>query len=84
MTCIILFIMNLIPGLSLRVTAEEEEAGLDISQGGEFAFDYIEITRNVSDLVHSPEQPLSSQGSVKSPVTQDFVKGPATEATKAQ
>ncbi|KLU85772.1 hypothetical protein MAPG_04792 [Magnaporthiopsis poae ATCC 64411] len=84
MTCIILFIMNLIPGLSLRVTAEEEEAGLDEAEIGEFGFDYVEITRNVGDLVHTPEQPLSSQGSVKGPVTHESVKGPATEATKAQ
>ncbi|KAL8405456.1 hypothetical protein RB596_004356 [Gaeumannomyces avenae] len=67
MTCLILFIMNLIPGLSLRVTAEEEEEGLDANQCGEFAFDYIEITRNVGDLVHTAEHPVSSQGSVKGP-----------------
>jgi Amt family ammonium transporter len=47
MTCVILFLMNLIPGLSLRVTAEEEEIGLDDSQLGEFAYDYVEITRHI-------------------------------------
>ena len=31
MTCIILFLLNLIPGLSLRVSAEDEELGLDDS-----------------------------------------------------
>lgn len=39
--------MNLIPGLSLRVTAEEEEIGLDDAELGEFAYDYVEITRSV-------------------------------------
>jgi Amt family ammonium transporter len=47
MTCVILFLMNLIPGLSLRVSAEEEEIGLDDSQLGEFAYDYVEITRHI-------------------------------------
>lgn len=51
MTCIILFLMNLIPGLSLRVNAEDEELGLDDTQLGEFAYDYVEITRTVTDLV---------------------------------
>ncbi|KAL2118008.1 hypothetical protein VTJ04DRAFT_7668 [Mycothermus thermophilus] len=46
-TCLILFVMNLIPGLSLRVTAEEEEIGLDDAELGEFAYDYVEITRSV-------------------------------------
>ena len=36
MTCIILFLMNLVPGLSLRASAEEEEMGLDDGQLGEF------------------------------------------------
>ncbi|KAK4095940.1 ammonium transporter [Parathielavia hyrcaniae] len=47
MTCIILFLMNLVPGLSLRVSAEEEEVGLDDGQLGEFAYDYVEIARHV-------------------------------------
>ncbi|KAJ4301977.1 ammonium transporter Amt1 [Collariella sp. IMI 366227] len=47
MTCVILFLMNLVPGLSLRVTAEQEEIGLDDSELGEFAYDYVEITRHI-------------------------------------
>lgn len=47
MTCVILFLMNLVPGLSLRVSAEEEEMGLDDGELGEFAYDYVEITRHV-------------------------------------
>ena len=50
LTCLILFLMNLIPGLSLRVTPEEEELGLDDGQLGEFSYDYVEITRQVSSL----------------------------------
>lgn len=53
MTCLILFLMNMIPGLSLRVAAEEEELGIDDAQLGEFAYDYVEITRNFHDIAPS-------------------------------
>ncbi|CAD6503515.1 BgTH12-03177 [Blumeria graminis f. sp. triticale] len=46
-TCLILFIMNLIPGLSLRATEESEILGLDHAEIGEFAYDYVELTREV-------------------------------------
>lgn len=65
MTCIILFLMNLVPGLSLRVSAEEEELGLDDGQLGEFAYDYVELSRHVNDLLGSPEEATSSHGSLK-------------------
>jgi Amt family ammonium transporter len=55
LTCIILFLLNLVPGLSLRVTAEEEEVGLDDCQLGEFAYDYVEVTRHVASSTHSAE-----------------------------
>jgi ammonium transporter, Amt family len=63
LTCLILFLMNLIPGLSLRVSAEEEELGLDDVQLGEFAYDYVELTRQVDDIL--PEEPVAGT-SVKS------------------
>ncbi len=50
LTCIILFLMNLVPGLSLRASPEEEELGMDDVQCGEFAYDYVEITRHLSDI----------------------------------
>ncbi|KAK3370505.1 ammonium transporter AmtB-like domain-containing protein [Podospora didyma] len=50
MTCVILFLMNLVPGLSLRVTAEEEELGLDDGELGEFAYDYVELSRQLEDV----------------------------------
>ncbi|KAF4121937.1 ammonium transporter, Amt family [Geosmithia morbida] len=53
LTCIILFLLNLVPGLSLRATAEEEELGMDDVQLGEFAYDYVELTRHVSDSASS-------------------------------
>lgn len=51
MTCIILFLMNLVPGLSLRANQEEEALGLDDAQLGEFAYDYVELRRETSDFI---------------------------------
>jgi Amt family ammonium transporter len=57
--------MNLIPGLSLRVSAEDEEVGVDDCQLGEFAYDYVELTRHVTDGVPLASTPavLSSSSS---------------------
>jgi ammonium transporter, Amt family len=50
LTCVLLFLMNLIPGLSLRVDANDEDLGLDDAQLGEFAYDYVELTRHATDI----------------------------------
>jgi len=64
MTCIILFLMNLIPGLSLRATEEAEITGIDEAEIGEFAYDFVEKER---DYIHGPEgidgAPASISGS---------------------
>lgn len=72
LTCVILFLLNLIPGLSLRVSPEDEDTGIDDIQLGEFAYDYVELQRHTSDIItpHSiHERASSSKGSVpeKSP-----------------
>lgn len=46
-TSVILLIMNLIPGLRLRATEEAEILGIDDAEIGEFAYDYVELTREV-------------------------------------
>jgi len=46
-TCIILFFINLIPGLRLRAREDDEIMGIDDAEIGEFAYDYVEITRDV-------------------------------------
>jgi hypothetical protein len=43
--------MNLIPTLSLRVSAEEEQIGLDEAQLGEFAYDYVELRRDPEAVI---------------------------------
>jgi Amt family ammonium transporter len=71
-SCIILFIINLIPGLHLRVTEEAEVMGMDDAEIGEFAYDYVELTRDViqgeeSGSKYSGEQismPLEKDSSV--------------------
>ncbi|KAF7563604.1 hypothetical protein G7046_g500 [Stylonectria norvegica] len=60
LSCLLLFIMNLIPGLSLRVSVEEEELGLDDCQLGEFAYDYVEMTRHVADSAHPSSEHVNS------------------------
>lgn len=39
--------MNLVPGLSLRASEEAEILGIDDAEIGEFAYDYVELTREV-------------------------------------
>ncbi|EYE95334.1 ammonium permease MEP2 [Aspergillus ruber CBS 135680] len=46
-SCIILFLINLVPGLGLRAPEENEVMGIDDAEIGEFAYDYVEITRDV-------------------------------------
>lgn len=42
---IILVVLDYIPGLSLRVSAEAELIGIDEAEIGEYAFDYVKIRR---------------------------------------
>ncbi|CAG9942407.1 unnamed protein product [Clonostachys rosea f. rosea IK726] len=53
LTCLILFLINLVPGLSLRASPDDEELGMDDVQLGEFAYDYVEITRHLTDTASS-------------------------------
>ena len=46
-SCLILFLMNLLPGLRLRTSEEAEVLGMDDAEIGEFAYDYVELTRDV-------------------------------------
>jgi Amt family ammonium transporter len=64
-TCLILFLMNLIPGLSLRASEEDENNGMDDAQLGEFAYDYVELRRETSDAVIQDIEAGSSRGSSK-------------------
>ncbi|KAI9883543.1 MAG: ammonium transporter Amt1 [Watsoniomyces obsoletus] len=75
-TCIILFLLNLIPGLSLRATEEQEILGIDDAEIGEFAYDFVELTREVitdggeesSKYSNDPGSPLGAHEKVFSPM----------------
>jgi Amt family ammonium transporter len=53
--------MNLIPGLSLRSSEEAEILGIDDAEIGEFAYDYVELTREVLNDVSDTESKFSGQ-----------------------
>jgi Amt family ammonium transporter len=62
-TCIILFLMNLIPGLRLRASEEAEILGIDDAEIGEFAYDYVELTREVlNDVDNEAASRYSAEG----------------------
>jgi Amt family ammonium transporter len=63
-TCLILFIMNLIPGLSLRATEAAEILGIDDAEIGEFAYDYVELTREVLNDMEAGEERSNYSGQV--------------------
>ena len=73
MTCIILFLMNLIPGLSLRATEDAEINGIDEAEIGEFAYDFVERER---DYIHSPE---GIEGTLASLHSSDHAVEPKSE-----
>jgi ammonium transporter, Amt family len=52
-SCLILFIINFIPGLHLRASEQDEIMGMDDAEIGEFAYDYVEVSR---DVVHGIEE----------------------------
>lgn len=54
--------MNLVPGLSLRASPAEEEMGMDDFQLGEFAYDYVELTRHVADSGSISDVPPPAAG----------------------
>ncbi|KAI0402805.1 ammonium transporter [Xylaria palmicola] len=54
-TCLILFVINLIPGLKIRATEEAEILGIDDAEIGEFAYDYVELTREVLNEVENDD-----------------------------
>lgn len=61
--------MNLIPGLRLRAAEEDEVLGMDDAEIGEFAYDYVELTRDVvnGDLLEDEaESKYSAEGHSRS------------------
>jgi hypothetical protein len=51
--------MNKIPFLSLRVPAASEYDGIDSSELGEFAYDYVENVRDCESIQETPLQDMT-------------------------
>ena len=68
MTCAILFVMNLIPGLQLRVKEDSEILGIDDAEIGEFAYDFVEMTREVTNDVDAEGASVFSEQHSQYPV----------------
>jgi hypothetical protein len=54
--------VNIIPGLKLRASAEDEALGMDDAQIGEFANDYVEVRRDFTDWTPSPSGGKDAEG----------------------
>ena len=93
-TCIILLIMNFIPGLNIRAKEEAEILGIDDAEIGEFAYDYVELTREVlTDVDNEAASRYSGKGPSFQPVEKNsiplmdarqFVAGPSHLPPHAQ
>ncbi|KAH8675618.1 ammonium transporter [Xylariales sp. PMI_506] len=58
LTTLILFVLNMVPGLRLRAREDAEILGIDDAEIGEFAYDYVELTREVlNDVEGSAPRP---------------------------
>lgn len=71
--------MNLVPGLSLRASEEDENNGMDDAQLGEFAYDYVELRRETSDVVIQDIEAGSSKGSAAMSVAASIRSQPKTQ-----
>jgi Amt family ammonium transporter len=66
-TCLILFILNLIPGLSLRAPEEDEIMGIDDAEIGEFAVSFCFLHLHITHLTGSQYDYVE--------ITRDIVNG---------
>lgn len=72
-TCLILFLMNMIPGLRLRADEDAEILGIDDAEIGEFAYDYVELTREVLNDVENEAASRYSNDGAYPPVEKNSI-----------
>ncbi|KAF2722746.1 ammonium transporter [Polychaeton citri CBS 116435] len=86
MSCLILlaisFIGRWVPFFELRMSKEEEEAGADDVEIGEYAYDYVEMVRDVQR--HNENNILTSQGLASNGDRASDVDGSDLQMSKAQ
>lgn len=83
MTCIILltlsFLSRWLPSLKLRATPEEEEVGIDDTELGEFAYDYVEQLRDVKPegmRDHDDLESIEGDGRSVNSISPSISRGP--------
>ena len=52
----------MIPGFHLRASEEDEIMGMDDAEVGEFAYDYVELSRDVVNALEDGDAPTSETG----------------------
>ncbi|KAH7092667.1 ammonium transporter AmtB-like domain-containing protein [Auriculariales sp. MPI-PUGE-AT-0066] len=77
-TTAILWIMDVIPGLNIRLSEEAERQGVDESQQGEYIYDYVEREREILPSIRYPQHQVASlrhrsMWTTQTDVGQDFV-----------
>ncbi|KAI0793351.1 ammonium transporter [Abortiporus biennis] len=68
MTALLAKGMDMIPGLHLRTTPEDEALGMDDVQIGEFANDYVEVRRDFTDWTPPYDKGILTDSSMSSEV----------------
>ena len=63
-SCLILFLLNFILGFHLRASEEDEIMGIDDAEVGEFAYDYVELSRDVVGALEEDDNRTSSQAAL--------------------
>jgi Amt family ammonium transporter len=63
-SAVIAFTINFVPGLKLRASDESELLGMDDSELGEFAYDYVEVRRDYLAWTPATNDPTNTNGDV--------------------
>jgi Amt family ammonium transporter len=63
-SALIAFVINFVPGLKLRASDESELLGMDDSELGEFAYDYVEVRRDYLAWTPATNDPINTNGDV--------------------
>jgi ammonium transporter, Amt family len=63
LTFVILYVMNWIPGLSIRASEEAEIEGIDEAEIGEFAYDFVEKQGDYGRSSQGMEAKITSSSS---------------------
>ncbi|GAA6036700.1 hypothetical protein JCM8097_003436 [Rhodosporidiobolus ruineniae] len=84
-TYLLLLIINYIPGLRFRVDEDVEVIGLDEAEIGEFAYDYLHITKDILDPPRSRSRATPSASRGRSPAPKvETEHSPSASSSKGE